>query len=145
MITLRISKKVQWALFMLISISLLTGWLFFALKTWFLVEGEFGLEKHPWQFPVLKIHAASAFLIMLLYGALWGSHVQFGWRSQRSRRSGTVMTSLIGLQVITAYLLYYLSDESMREFIEYLHLAIGTALPLGLITHIVFGRRYKKS
>jgi len=141
MITLRISKKVQWSLFTAFAISFVTGVLFFVLKTWFLVEGDFGLEKHPWQFPLLKIHAASAFSIILLYGALWSTHVQFGWRSKRSRYTGVAICSVIGLQLISAYLLYYLSDQAVRLVTEYIHLAVGVSLPIALGVHIVLGRR----
>ncbi|MBL4674195.1 MAG: hypothetical protein JKX81_18185 [Arenicella sp.] len=141
MITLKVSKQVQRALFIGIASSLVSGVLFFALKTWFDIEGEFGPEKHPWQFPTLKIHAASAFFMMIFSGAMHGSHVQFGWRSKRSRNTGSVLVSLFALQIGSAYSLYYLSDELTRVITEYIHLGVGLTLPLGLAAHIILGRR----
>lgn len=143
MITLRIPNKVQWALFSAFAMSFVSGSLFFILKTWFLIEGDFGLEKHPWQYPLLKIHAASAFILMLLYGALWASHIQFGWRTKRSRKSGSAMVLVVGLQIVTAYLLYYLSNQTMRVITEYVHLFVGLTLPVTLALHIYLGRRNK--
>jgi hypothetical protein len=140
MITLKVSNQVQLALFIGIASSLVSGVLFFVLKTWFDIEGEFGSEKHPWQFPVLKIHAASAFFMMVFSGAMLGSHVQFGWRSKRSRNTGSVLVSLFTLQIGSAYSLYYLSDELARVITEYIHLGVGLILPLSLASHIILGR-----
>jgi len=145
MITLKVPKKFQLTLFASIAISLITGVLFFILKTWVLVEGEFGFEKHPWQYPTLKIHAASAFFIMLCYGAMWASHIELGWRSKRSRRTGIIIASVIGLQVITAYLLYYLSNENIRLITEYTHLAVGISIPLALYVHIRLAQKKRLS
>lgn len=141
MITLKVSKQVQGALFIGIAVSLVSGVLFFALKTWFDIEGEFGPEKHFWQFPVLKIHAASAFFIMIFSGAMLGSHVQFGWRSKRSRNTGSMLVLLFGLQIGSAYSLYYLADDLARVITEYIHLGVGLVLPLSLAIHILLGRR----
>jgi len=140
MITLKISKRVQLSLYSIVAISLITGVLFFVLKTWFDVEGDFGLEKHPWQFPVLKIHAASAFGMMLFSGAMLASHVQFGWRSQRSRKTGITLISIFSIQILSAYLLYYLANETARIITEYIHLAVGVSIPLALFAHIVLAR-----
>lgn len=141
MIMLKISRRVQWSLFFLIGLSLSTGILFFALKTWFMIDGDFGIEKHPWQFPVLQLHAAGAFLIMLLFGAMLGSHVQLGWRSKRSRRSGLILGCVLSLQVISAYALYYLSNDWARMVLEYVHLGIGLSIPMALTLHVLVAKK----
>jgi hypothetical protein len=69
-----------------------------------------------------------------------GSHVQFGWRSKRSRNTGSVLVSLFTLQIGSAYSLYYLSDELARVITEYIHLGVGLILPLSLASHIILGR-----
>jgi hypothetical protein len=141
MITLKVSTRVQRALFFGLASSVASGLLFFILKTWFDIEGDFGFEKHPWQFPVLKIHAASAFFMMIFSGAMLGSHVQFGWRSKRSRKTGITLVSIFALQIFSAYLLYYLSNDVARVVTEYIHLGIGLSLPIGLAAHIISGKR----
>lgn len=124
--------------------SLVTGIAFFILKTWITVEGDFGLEKHPWQFPILKVHAASAFFIMIMFGAFLGSHVQYGWRTGRSRRTGIIMLIVLSIQIVTAYMLYYLSNESLRLVTEYVHLAVGASIVLALVVHIKAALRAKR-
>jgi len=141
MITLKVSKRVQMALYIVLSLSLITGLMFFILKTWFNIEGEFGIEKHPWQFPVLKIHAASAFAMMLFSGAMFASHVQFSWKTKRSRKTGITLISIFSAQIITAYMLYYLSNDFARLITEYLHLAIGLSMPIALFAHIILFRK----
>ena len=60
-ITSRIPVFYRWFLYTITAASWLTGLMFFVLSRWFMVEGEFGPEKHPWQFPILMAHGASAF------------------------------------------------------------------------------------
>lgn len=143
MITLKITKRVRGIVIAVVCLSLVSGLAFYYLNTWVEIEGEFGPQKHPWQFPILKVHAISAFVMMFLYGMFWATHVQLGWRSKRSRNTGSVMTAVIGCQVVTAYLLYYLSDETWRLWTSYIHIAIGISIPLALFAHIVVARKQR--
>jgi len=145
MIKLKIPNKIRLSLYTALFISLVTGVTFFIMNTWVYVEGDFGPEKHPWQFSVLKTHAFSAFFIMLFYGAMWATHVQYGWRSKLSRRTGIAIVSVLGLQIISAYLLYYMANEGMRDITRYIHLGVGLSIPLVLYVHILIARRrYQK-
>jgi hypothetical protein len=144
MITLTVSQRVQKTLYAGIILSLVTGIAFFILKTWITVEGDFGPEKHAWQFPILQIHAASAFFIMIMFGAFLGSHVQYGWRTGRSRKTGVTLLTALSVQISTAYMLYYLSNQSLRIVAEYTHLAIGTSIALLLIFHVKISRQAKR-
>ena len=117
--------------------SLCTGVLFFILNTWVMVEGDFGPEKHPWQYPTLKLHGASAFVMMLFFGALLNRHIPANWRLATGRRSGQLLTAAVTLQILTAWLLYYLADEQIRQWIAYGHLGVGLLLPCLLMVHIV--------
>ncbi len=142
MITLKVPNIAKRLLQIFLTVSFISGGLFFILNTWVMVEGEYGPEKHPAQFTSLQIHAISAFSIMVLYGAFWGAHLFLGWRTQRSRNTGIGLTTVIGLQVITAYLLYYVASDLYREIAMWLHIGIGLSLPVWLILHI---RAAKKS
>lgn len=135
-VTTQMPSLFRRSLFAVIGLSLVTGVTFFVLNNWFSVEGEFGLEKHPWQFPVLKTHGASAFLVIMLYGSLLTNHVTAGWRTGRYRTLGLTLAILIGMQVVTAWLLYYMSSESLRVWVVYAHLAVGGSIPIALIAHI---------
>lgn len=136
MISLRIPKTVKRTLILFILMSFITGCLFFTLNRWVTIEGDFGLQKHPWQFLSLQMHAFSGFAMMLLYGAFLGSHAPLAWRAKRSRKSGVGLGSFIGVQVITAYGLYYLANEFARDIVAWAHLGVGLSLPLALYVHI---------
>ncbi|MEM7027218.1 MAG: hypothetical protein AAF410_03200 [Pseudomonadota bacterium] len=143
LIAVKIPKKIQMLFFSLIGLSWATGLAFFALKTWFIVEGEFGPEKHPWQQPMLMIHGGSSFLIMMMFGALLVSHVPSTWKLNRLRGIGITLVSIISFQVISAYMLYYLGNETMRDIIEYMHLFVGFILPFIILQHVLAGKKKK--
>lgn len=147
MISLRIPQSIKRLLTFCIYTSLITGCTFFVLNTWITIEGDFGPEKHPWQFFSLKLHAFSAFAMMLLYGAFLGSHVPLAWRSKHSRKSGISLGVFIGVQVLSAYGLYYLANEIARNLVAWTHLAIGMSLPIALFVHIKAAqkRRFEKA
>lgn len=138
-ITVKIPLNFRKFLFSLLTTSYVTGITFFVLKTWFVVEGEFGPEKHPLQFPMLMIHGASAFLLMMCYGALLAGHVPSAWKLKRSRYLGISLISVFTFQIITAYLLYYLANEEIRNIVGYCHLFTGISIPFILTTHIIAG------
>lgn len=147
-ITFKIPTFYRRFLYIITTTSWLTGIIFFILSTFFIVEGEFGPEKHSWQFPILMIHGASAFLMIISYGALLISHIPSSWKLNRMRGIGISLILFVGIQVITAYMLYYLSNETFRTIITWCHLIVGFYLPFLLVTHIVVGiksgSRYKK-
>lgn len=141
MIRMKMPPWFRRLLYLLIAFSLCSGVGFFVLNNWVTVEGEFGPEKHPAQFPLLKIHGAAAFAMMLSFGAILGAHIPASWRTGRSRRIGLTLTTVVSLQVLSAWLLYYMADEAVREWVVYLHLGLGVFLPLWLSAHILLGKR----
>ncbi|MCB1210128.1 MAG: hypothetical protein KDK97_12405, partial [Verrucomicrobiales bacterium] len=68
--------------------SLATGSAWFALHRWVEIEGEFGPEKSPLEPWLMRVHGASAFLILIGFGYLLASHIHVGWRAKRNRFSG---------------------------------------------------------
>lgn len=147
-ITFKIPFNFRVALFSLLTASWVSGVVFYILHRWFVIEGEFGPEKHSWQQPVLMIHGASAFLMMICYGALLFAHVPSSWKLNRLRYLGISLVVAFAFQIITAYLLYYLSNEDVREIVANMHAFNGLLIPFLLTTHIVVGIRsgvrYKK-
>jgi len=109
------------------------------------IEGDFGPEKHPLQFPTLQLHGASAFLMMMSFGAMLAAHLPASWKTKRSRNIGITLASVVGLQMIGGYCLYYLSGEDIRQWISWFHLSLGVSLPLILSSHVVVGRRSRRA
>lgn len=144
-----ISSRIPWnfrmVIFVILAISWCSGIAFFVLNNWVSVEGDFGPEKHPLQFPTLMIHAAAAFILMLMIGGILASHVPMSWKTKRLRKDGISLIALFGIQVITAYLLYYVANEDIRVVVSYLHLACGASFPFFLIAHIILGIKSRRS
>ena len=109
-----------------------------------MVEGDFGPEKHPWQFPVLMLHGASAFMVMFFFGFVMASHVPVAWKLKKIRALGILLVSAVSFQIISAYLLYYLANETVRDVIANLHAAVGFSLPIILTIHIVHAIRSRQ-
>jgi MFS family permease len=143
LISLRIPQLYRWIFYGLLALSLCSGLVFFILQQWFEIEGEFGPQKNPWQAVVIRIHGASAFFMLMSFGALLAAHIPYGWKSTRSRKSGVFIASLVALQIILGYLLYYLADETVRQYTGYVHIMFGLILPMALFIHL--RQRQKKS
>ncbi len=141
----RVTVKIPWHyrtwLFLFIALSWVTGVVFFSLNQWFEVEGEFGLEKHPAQATFLKVHGATAFLMMISYGYLLATHIPAGYKSKRQRILGLSLVASQGFLILTAYGLYYVGGEKFHALIGYAHASVGLIFPFLLATHIFTGKR----
>ncbi len=144
MMRLRFPVWLRRMFYAVLATSWITGITFFVLSRWLQVEGEFGPEKHPWQFPVLQIHGAAAFLMLMAIGSLLTSHVPSGWRTFRSRRLGITLVTGVSFMAISAWVLYYAAGENLRPIIGNLHASVGVSLPLLLTLHIWHGRRHAR-
>lgn len=145
MIKARFPNSYRRFLYSLVTLSWLSGSIFFALSRWFMIEGDFGPMKHPWQFPVLMLHGAVAFLMIFIFGFILASHVPITWKLKKYKMLGIAVISVISFQIISAYLLYYLSNETVRDFIANCHAAIGFSLPIVLAVHVVHAIRRRSS
>ena len=116
---------------------------FFILKTWFVQEGKYGLVKHAWQYPVLQIHGAMAFLMMVGFGFVLGAHIPKSWKTKQKRKTGILLIAMPSFLMVTGYLLYYVAEDVFREWVEYAHLAIGFLLPISLTFHVAMKVKYR--
>lgn len=89
----------------------------------------------------LKIHGAAAMAILVLIGMLLNSHVRFAWRAGRNRINGSIFLGAFAILTISGYGLYYAGAESLRASTSWIHLAVGLALPVLLLIHILLGKR----
>lgn len=137
----RLYRRMMYSLF---TTSWLTGTVFFILNRWVLVEGDFGPEKHALQFPTLMVHGASAFLMMFMFGIAVASHVSVNWHLKAVRRLSIFLVFAMSFQMVSAYLLYYLANEEVRDIIAILHAIVGFTLPMLLTIHIVHAWRVRK-
>lgn len=143
MATDKYSHQYRRAMYSLFATSWLTGTTFFILNRWILAEGDFGPEKHLLQFPMLMVHGGSAFLMMFMFGVAIASHVTVNWHLKAVRRLSIFLVLAISFQMVSAYLLYYLFNEEVRDIIAILHAIVGFTLPVLLTLHIVHAWRVR--
>jgi hypothetical protein len=77
---------------------------------------------------------------LVLLGALYPLHMRLGWRANRNRVSGSLMVTINGLLILTAFGLYYFGSDVLRAWTGYVHIAVGLALPALAGVHILLGR-----
>lgn len=88
----------------------------------------------------MKIHGAAMLVYLAMLGGLL-THVRLGLALRNNRLSGFSIIALNATLALTAWALYYLSDDVLRQWSSTLHWVIGaSALPL-LIAHVLLGRR----
>jgi hypothetical protein len=93
---------------------------------------------------MLMIHGGMAMAVLVMLGALIPIHMQRAWRGRLNRITGTVMATLNGALVVTAFGLYYAGSDTLRSWTSDLHIAAGLGFPLVLLIHILMGRRNKR-
>src|SRR5437870_13330420 len=113
--TVHFSRGWKMLLYGVLLLSLATGVAWFALDRWGGAVDEFGgARKHPLQPALLKIHGASAMVVLLGLGYILATHVHAAWRTHRQRGSGLPLLSVFALLAATSWGLYYLGDDEWR-------------------------------
>jgi len=90
---------------------------------------------------LLMIHGGASMATLVVLGALFPLHMRLGWRANRNRVSGSLMVTITGLLIVTAFGLYYSGSDVLRASTSYLHIGVGLALPILVVVHVLRGRR----
>ena len=143
-ITIRFPNVYRRFLYLVILLSWCSGIAFFIFSRFILIDGEFGPEKHPLQFPLLKVHGAAAFFMMMSFGAVVTSHVPAGWRTGRHRMFGLMLVGSVVFLILTAWMLYYLASDTSRMLIGNIHASVGVLLPFIVLRHVFQAIRSKR-
>ena len=98
-------------------------------------QGDFGLETHPLESWLLRIHGFALILALLGIGGLLVAHIPAGWRIRRQRASGLVLAVVLALLIVTGYLLYYAGSDSLREWVSLIHWLFGLTAPVFFLWH----------
>jgi cation transport ATPase len=104
-------------------------------------QTEFGAAISPLEPWSMKLHGAAAICLFFLLGTLLNTHIRRALRSQRNRFTGWMMLVLASVLTLTGYGLYYLVGEDSRNLWSTAHWLLGGAFALGLVLHILVGRR----
>ena len=144
-VSLTISQRYRYFFYSVLSLSFITGFTFWLIRRFGMVEGDFGPESHFLQYPVLQIHGFSAFILLMSLGAIFASHIPKTWSSKRARKSGVSILSATVFSILTAYSLYYLVSDDWHELLGNAHALVGVSLPLILFIHIRLARKTRKN
>lgn len=104
-----------------------------------LKESEFGPARSPLQTMSMKIHGAAMLVYLVTLGTLW-THVRRGFALRTNRSSGSLVITVNAVLILSGWILYYVTEDVLRERSSLIHWAVGLAvLPL-LLAHIWLGR-----
>jgi hypothetical protein len=135
---LRTAKLASWQVQLLIwsgAVLWLTGAAWLVLHYFGRIKGAFGPETNPLEPWMLRLHGLAMIASLLGIGGLLVVHVWKGWSYRHQRLIGSVLMGLVGLLVLTGYLLYYVGDEELRNWISAGHWLVGLLLPAVFIVH----------
>jgi len=114
---------------------------------WLLIEWfkdpELGAARTPLQTFSMKIHGA----VMLIYIAMLGTlmiHMRRGFALRANRLSGSFVIGLNAILTLTGWLLYYIADDTARQWSSVTHWVLGLVILPLLCTHVLLGQTWSK-
>lgn len=146
MVHLRSARLARWQYRLLVWTGLLlwgSGAAWLGLHYFGQKQGDFGPEPSPFEPWMLRLHGLVLIPALMGLGTLLLVHLPRGWAYRAQRVAGLVLATILGVLVISGYLLYYVGDDDARGWIGLIHWAIGLGLPLAGLWHILNGRRLR--
>ena len=108
------------------------------LVEWF-KEPELGGARTLLQAFSMKVHGGAMLLYLIMLGSLM-THIRRGTALKANRFSGFLVIGLNGILALSGWVLYYGSEDVLRQWSSLIHWTIGlSALPF-LGAHILRGR-----
>ncbi len=136
---MRLDPYLRWAVYGALAALFVTG------AAWLVADALKDSERgEAWQAVaanLLMLHGGGAMVVLVLYGALFPLHIRRGWRARNNRITGAAMVTFNALLAVTAFGLYYAGADELRRWIGNAHIAVGLALPILLLVHVLLGRR----
>jgi hypothetical protein len=132
---MRFSKRFKVILYTTLLILYGTGVAVWVLNSWFTVDQGLGPEPLKQVIWILRSHSTFGLWFLILFGYLFNSHVRRGWRADRKIKSGIFLISPIIFLIVTVPLLFYLTDESLKERVVWIHTYLGLVMPAPFIIH----------
>jgi hypothetical protein len=133
----KMSAALRRAVYAVVSVTWLSGALWLLFHYFLFGSGEFGQVPNPLEHWWLRLHGLAAFAFLWLCGVLWTRHVRLVLDRPKRRPSGYLLVGLLAVLIATGYLLYYASDDAVRQIVGIAHWVCGLALIVPLTWHIV--------
>lgn len=102
----------------------------------------YAVVNHPWQPFFLKLHVATAPVLVFALGLVFSKHIWGRFRSGdgTGRRTGTAMLATALPMVATGYAVQVVADAWWLRALGLLHLALGSVWTAGFLLHRVATR-----
>lgn len=124
-----------WVLALALGLSFITG-----IFLWYAqIQREQFLEPPTWQHLCRTTHGLLNPLLCAVFGYLWWGHIRGGWRMRANLATGALLAVDLAVLIISGQGLYY---ANARAFWFWSHLGFGLLLPLALVVHWLFARRW---
>lgn len=142
-----VGRRQRWALYAVIVL------LWVSAGVWWLLAGErlpatLGVAAEAaaelWRPRLLALHGLAAYLFLVVCGSFVPHHIRRALAARANRTSGLLTVAAVAVVAASGWGLYYLGDEAWREAARLVHDSLGFVLPLGLLLHALFGRRWRR-
>lgn len=98
-------------------------------------EGEFGLERDPFEAVWQKVHGIIGYVAAFGLGTMWGVHVVRGWQAHWRRWSGGTLFGVGLFLSLSGVALYYVTGTAWHEWTAIAHWAVGLAALAAFLIH----------
>ncbi|MCH1929203.1 hypothetical protein L9G16_03345 [Shewanella sp. A25] len=134
-----------WMIILCVVVTTLTGLFMFPWVMEFKLQWDIDLGlSGDLRLPAVVMHVLLGWLMLMLLGALWHSHIRAGWRKKLNYVSGLVTSFSLLLLACSGIGLYYFSSETAQLLASLLHTFLGLLLFSGFIWHYIGGRNIQK-
>jgi hypothetical protein len=140
-IKIRLPLALRLVLYAVLGLLFVSGAVWVYFNYWASSAGETAGQWKSWS---LQVHGGAAMATLLLIGILLSTHSRFAWRARRNRFNGIVLLTVLGILILTGYLLYYAGNESLRTWSSWIHIGVGFLLPFTVLLHVFVGRRSRR-
>ena len=138
----RTAKLAEWQKWLL---CLSGGALWLSGGAWLLLhyfgqaQGAFGPETNPAEPWMMRLHGFALLPALLGIGGMFVVHIPKGWTHVRQRVAGVALGAVLGLLILSGYLLYYVGDDMVRGWASKAHCIVGLGVPAVFIWHWLNG------
>jgi hypothetical protein len=106
-----------------------------------LKKPELGPIRTPLQTVSMKIHGAAILIYFAMLGTLL-THIRRGFALRANRFSGSFVIGVNVVLALSGWLLYYITDDSIRKWSSVIHWTIGLSILPLLCTHVLLGHTW---
>ena len=132
---MKIARPIRYSLYFASAALFATGAYVWATGIWFQIDSGFGLGPPAARSTALQAHGVFGLGFLILFGYLLSSHVRPGLRGRKRRTSGWTLLSAIGVLIVTTPILYYASNETLKDWASRTHSWVGLACALPFALH----------